>query len=74
MIIRVRVVPRAKTTRVEPFAGGIKVYLPEPALEGRANQKLIEILADLYHQKKKDIAIIKGQKQRDKVVRIGEAN
>jgi len=46
------------------------VYLNEPAIEGRANKKLIELLADYYQTKKYNIKIIKGQKQREKIVEI----
>ncbi|MFH1505137.1 MAG: DUF167 domain-containing protein [Candidatus Omnitrophota bacterium] len=74
MIVKVRVFPRAKKPRVEPFDSGLKIYVSEPAVEGKANKKLIEVLAEYYHKKKRDITIIKGQKQRNKVVSIDEKN
>lgn len=70
MKVKVRVIPRAKKEAVEKFEGGLKVYMTEPAIEGRANRKLVEILAEYYHARKYNIAIIKGDKQRDKVVEI----
>jgi len=39
-------------------------------VEGKANKKLIEVLAKHYRVKKRSITIIKGLKQRDKVVSI----
>lgn len=72
MTVRVRAVPRAKKEKVESFEDGLKVYFSEPAIGGRGNRKLIEILARYYNTKKGNIAIIKGAKQRDKIVRISE--
>lgn len=73
MQIKVRVVPRAKKTGVESFEDGLKVYMSETAIEGRANKKLIEILADYYSVKKYNINIIKGEKQKDKIVEIADS-
>ncbi|MBN2484142.1 MAG: DUF167 domain-containing protein [Candidatus Omnitrophica bacterium] len=70
MLVKVRVIPRAKKERVEEFAGGLKVYVCEPAQDGRANKKLIQILAKHYQTRKYKISIISGEKQRDKVIEI----
>jgi len=74
MHVRVRVIPRSKKIKIEPYAYGLKVHLTEPALEGRANKKLIELLAQYYKTKKGSIAIVKGLKQRDKIIEIDEAS
>lgn len=70
MKINVRVVPRAKKEKVEEIAGGLKVYMNEPAIEGRANKRLLEILAEYYGMKKYNIKIVLGEKKRDKVIEI----
>ena len=70
MRLNVRVIPRSKKVKVEPYRDGLKIHLNEPALEGRANKKLIEILAQQYQVKKRDISIVSGQNSRDKVVEI----
>ncbi|MFH1519301.1 MAG: DUF167 domain-containing protein [Candidatus Omnitrophota bacterium] len=72
MKIKVRVIPRAKKRRVEVFTRGLKIYLNSPAIEDRANKELIEILSDYYNIKKYNIAIVKGKKQRNKIVQISE--
>ncbi|MDP2922456.1 MAG: DUF167 domain-containing protein [Candidatus Omnitrophota bacterium] len=74
MKIKVKVVPRAKREAIEPFEDGFKIYLKELALEGRANKKLIEILADFLGTKKYNLQIVKGLKSRDKLVEISEIN
>ena len=70
MKIKVRVVPRAKKELVEPREDGLKVYLKAPALEGKANKRLIEILAGHFKVKKYNVNIIKGLKSREKTIEI----
>ena len=70
MRVKVRVIPRAKKARITQDKEVLKVYLNEPAIEGRANKKLIELLAKYYKVKKHQVSIVKGQKQRDKLVEI----
>jgi len=70
MKIKVRVVPRAKKESVEQNEDGLKIYLRAPATEGKANKKLIEILAKHFKVKKYNITIIKGQTSREKVIEI----
>jgi len=70
MKIAVKVIPRAKKERIEQTAHGLKVYIHEPALEGRANEHLIEVLAKHYNVKKSALAIVLGEKSRNKVIQI----
>lgn len=71
MRVKVKVVPRAKKERVDRLPdGSLKIYINEPAIEGRANKKLIEVLTGYFRVKKSNIAIILGEMSRDKVVEI----
>lgn len=72
MKVEVRVIPRAKKAKVEASSQGLKVYLNSPAEQGRANKELIKVLAGYYKTKKYNITIIKGDKQRNKIVQIEE--
>lgn len=72
MIIKVRVVPNAKQERLVRQADLLKVYLTAPAQEGRANQALIDFLAETFRVKKRQIIIRQGLTSRDKVVEILE--
>ena len=74
MRIKVKVIPRAKNERIEKSEDGLKVYLNAPALEGRANLKLIEVLAHYFKTKKYNIQIIKGEKNREKIIEISEVS
>jgi hypothetical protein len=68
--INVRVMPRAKKNKVVEEAGRLKVYLTAPPVEGRANEALVELLAEHFKVKKSQITIVRGEKSRDKVVVI----
>lgn len=70
MLINVRVTPKAKQNKVVVEADRLKVYLTAPPVEGKANQALIEILAEHYGVRRSQVKIIKGQKGRDKVMEI----
>ena len=74
MNIKVRVIPRAKKSKIETFDEGLKVYVNSPATEGRANKELINMLAQYYKVRKCNITIIKGHKQRNKLIQISEAS
>jgi uncharacterized protein (TIGR00251 family) len=69
----VKVVPRAKTNKVVEENGRLKVHLTAPPVEGRANEAMIETLADHFHVKKRQVRIVSGQKSRNKVVEVGQA-
>jgi len=73
MKVQIRVVPKASKVRVCSFNQGLKVYLNSPAAQGRANKELIEVLSVYYNRKKYNISIIKGKKNRDKVVEVDGA-
>ncbi len=69
----IRVIPKAKQNKVVVEEDRLKVYLTAPAIEGRANEALIKILAAHFQVRKGDIRIVRGEKSRDKVVEIGVA-
>jgi len=70
MTIKVKVIPRAKKEKIEALDGTFKVYITAPAIEGKANKRLIELIADYFKVKKYNITIIKGETNREKVLEI----
>ena len=70
MKIKVKVFPKAKKERVEEFGEGLKIYVAPPALEGKANKRMLEALAAHLKIKKSALKIIKGKTSRDKVVEV----
>lgn len=74
MIIKIKVIPKAKKEKIEEIEGTLKVYLTAPAQDGKANKKLIEVLAEHFKIKKYNLQIIRGLKSKDKLVEISEIN
>ncbi|MFA5840209.1 MAG: DUF167 domain-containing protein [Candidatus Margulisiibacteriota bacterium] len=70
MRLNIKVIPNAKQSKLVQEAGNYKVYLTAPAVEGKANEALIEFLAEHFKVKKKQIAIVRGEKSRNKLVEI----
>jgi uncharacterized protein len=70
MIVNVRVIPRAKQNKVVEEAGRLKVYLTAPPVDGKANEALIEVLAEHFGVKKRQLRLIRGEKGRDKTVEL----
>ena len=70
-IFSVRVQPRASMDEVVGEMGGaLKVRLQAPALENRANQALIEFLAQLLKTPKSAVRILSGDRSRTKRIEI----
>jgi len=51
-------------------AGVYKVYVSVPPVEGRANQRIIELLSEYFKVKKSRITIISGLKSKEKTIQI----
>jgi uncharacterized protein len=74
MKLKVKVIPRAKKESIKEGLTGLKVYLTEPALQGRANKRLIELIAEHLRVKKYNITIVRGEHNREKVLDIRETS
>lgn len=72
MLIKIKVLPRSSKNEVvgKMADGTIKIKLTAPPVDGRANEKLIELLSEEYKTKKSNIQIISGQKSKNKTVQI----
>ncbi len=71
MVINIKVEPRSSKSGITGYYGdGLKVKLNSPPVEGKANKELIEILSREFKISKKDIEIIRGEKSKNKVVRL----
>jgi uncharacterized protein (TIGR00251 family) len=67
----VRATPRAKQNKLGGVAGdALKVYVTAPPEDGRANEAVIEVLADALGIKRRQVEIISGPTNRNKVVRV----
>jgi hypothetical protein len=69
--IRVYVIPNAKVDQVSgEYNGGIKIKLRAPAVEGKANTALRRFLADRLNIPRRAVALERGGRSRDKMIRI----
>lgn len=71
---KIKVIPNAKKNEVLEEEGILKVYVKSPPVRGKANKAVIELLAEFFKVKKRDIKIIKGEKSREKVIEYSEGS
>jgi hypothetical protein len=70
-ILKVKVIPNSKINKiVERQDNLLKIKLTAPAHEGKANSALIKFLSSELSIPKNKIKIIKGVKNREKLVQI----
>ncbi|OGY41105.1 MAG: hypothetical protein A2Y67_01160 [Candidatus Buchananbacteria bacterium RBG_13_39_9] len=70
-IFHIKVVPNAKINKiVEEKDNFFKIKLNAPAIENKANLALIEFLSRHFKIAKSRIELIKGQKSRNKIVKV----
>ncbi|MBO5997306.1 MAG: YggU family protein [Alphaproteobacteria bacterium] len=74
--LSVRVTPGAKRNAFDGMWNGthLKISLQAPAVDGKANEALIDFLSEMLDVKKKNIFIVTGQTSRCKVVLIEQAS
>ena len=71
--LRLRVVPNARRNEVVGIHGdAIKVKVAAPALDGRANEELIEFIADSLRVSRRGVRLVQGAKSRDKVLEFDD--
>lgn len=71
VIFSVRVQPRASKDEISgEISGALKVRLRAPALENRANEALIELLAQLLKTPESAVRILSGDRSRVKRIEI----
>lgn len=71
--LRLRVVPNAKRSEVVGVHGdAIRVKVQAPAMDGKANEALLEFLAGKLGVPRRAVALVAGEKSRDKTVAIAD--
>ena len=71
VVFAVRVQPRASKDEIAGEMGGsLKIRLREPAVEDRANEALIEYLAQVLKTPKSAVRILSGSRSRTKRLEI----
>lgn len=71
MKVTVIVKPGSKIEKIEALATGeLVIRVSAPPIEGRANERVIEILADYFDTAKSNIELVSGQKSKKKIFKI----
>jgi uncharacterized protein (TIGR00251 family) len=69
--LQVRVIPRARRNQIAGWReGALVVRLTAPPVEGAANSLLLRFLARELGVRPPDLALVRGEKSREKVLRV----
>jgi uncharacterized protein (TIGR00251 family) len=69
--VSLKVCPKSSREEVVKGSdGNLKVYIRQAPTDGKANKALIEVLAGYYKVRKRDIRIVTGSTNRNKIVEI----
>ncbi|MDM9382936.1 DUF167 domain-containing protein [Chlorogloeopsis sp. ULAP01] len=70
---KVKVKPNSKIQKIEEEAdGSLTVHLKSPPVDGKANQELIQVLAEKFNVPKNSIRIKSGFNSRQKLIEINK--
>ncbi|MCD6115059.1 DUF167 domain-containing protein [bacterium] len=71
MLIKIKVFPKAKKEKVLQIdKDKLNVWVKEAPKEGRANERVIELIADFLKIPQNKIQIIKGRRTPNKILKI----
>lgn len=65
-----KVIPRATKNCVSIQDNFLKIYVSSPPEKGKANKKIIELVADFFDISKTKVQIKKGIKSKDKIIQV----
>jgi uncharacterized protein (TIGR00251 family) len=69
--VNVRVQPRARRTEVAAVRGDVVVIrVAAPPLDGRANEAVCGLVAELAGVPRRRVSVIRGERSRDKLLRV----
>jgi len=72
MRLNIKVIPKASRNEVIEEDNAFKVYVRAVPDKGKANKSVIELIAKHFGVKKKDVTLIAGLKNRNKVVEVSK--
>lgn len=70
MRISLKIVPNARQEKIVQEGDHYKVYIPAPAVDGKANAYLVKYLAGHFGVRKSAVILVRGETSRHKVVDI----
>lgn len=70
-VLKVRVAPGARKSEVAgEYGDAIRIKVGAPAVDGKANEALLDFIADKVGVHRRDVSLISGQTSRDKTIGI----
>ena len=70
MKLKIKVIANSSRQEVKEENGILKVHLKSPPVKGKANEELIEVLAEHFKMKKNQIKILRGHTSNAKEIEI----
>ncbi|MFA6636059.1 MAG: DUF167 domain-containing protein [Candidatus Omnitrophota bacterium] len=70
MKIEVKVFPGSKRELVEEKDGKVKIYVHSPPDKGKANARVVELVAEKYGVRKSQVKIVRGVLSRNKILEV----
>lgn len=70
MKIALKVITNAKKREIKMEGSSLKIKLISSPREGKANQELVNFLSSIFGVKKYEIKIIRGEKERKKLLSL----
>lgn len=73
MKVSIRVKTNARKNEVSKLeAGKFLVSVTAPPVDGKANEKIIEVLSEYFDRPKRCISIVRGESSKEKIVEVVE--
>lgn len=70
-LLKLRVIPNAKRSEVVgEYGEAIKLKIAARAVDGKANEALLEFVADQLHVSRRTLELVSGDKSRDKTIAV----
>jgi len=71
VLMHIKTIPNSKRVGIKKLDNNMySVMLDKPAVDGKANSRLIEVLADYFDVPKSTVEIVKRFRNRDKILNI----
>jgi len=70
-LIEITVTPKSSKSLINVESGNIRVKLRSPPVDGKANEECIRLFAKALGLPKSSICIVRGKKDRQKVISVG---
>ena len=70
-VIKVKVSAGAKTEKIDEIEPGVfKIRVSEPPEKGKANARVLELIAEYFNVSKSKVFLVSGNTYREKIIEI----